>query len=88
MEEKPPNADQEILSDLWIQAITYFCTLDSRIGEEFLKKALSKIASVTEYEIIAPYLVLELLQSKPNLKFSVMKEYMLTKLKHQDESVK
>jgi vacuolar protein sorting-associated protein 11 len=39
-------------------------------------------------EILSPLLVLEILQSKPNLKFKVIKKYLLNRLEVQDRIIK
>lgn len=85
------NADPTISGDLWIQALTYFRDLPSPNCEIFLSKALSIIGGDKDKnkdskreEVISPLLVLEILQSRPNLKFSVIKNYLINRLEVQD----
>ena len=70
--------DKKTLSAMWTQAITYFCSLTD--NERFLRESLSQIASVREYEIVAPNVLLELIKnsSQSNRNFSIYKEYMNT----------
>ena len=80
------NADPNLSGDLWIQALTYFRDLPSPNCEIFLAKALQIIGGEKDKskdkkdEIISPLLVLEILQSRPNLKFSVIKNYLINRL--------
>ena len=39
-------------------------------------------------EVLSPLLVLEILQSKPNLKFKVIKKYLLNRLEAQDKVIR
>lgn len=83
---KSENADPSISGDLWIQALTYFRDLPSPNCEIFLSKALAIIGGEKDKskdkrdEVISPLLVLEILQSRPNLKFSVIKNYLINRL--------
>jgi hypothetical protein len=39
-------------------------------------------------EVLSPLLVLEILKDKPNLKFKVIKKYLLNRLKIQDRVIR
>lgn len=39
-------------------------------------------------EVLSPLLVLEILKNKPNLKFKVIKKYLLNRLKIQDRVIR
>lgn len=92
-----PNSDPSTTGDLWIQALTYFRDLESPHCEMCLERALSIISNEKDKEkakdskkdeILSPLLVLEILQSKPNLKFKVIKKYLLNRLEVQDRIIK
>lgn len=74
------------LADLWIQALTFFRDLENdSASEEYLQNALKIIG---EYKILSPLLVLEIVQAKKTLKFKVLRNYLLNRLKQQDEVIK
>ena len=88
--QNSPNMDPSVCGDLWIQALTYFRDLSPLSSETYLKRALAEIseektgnkaipgkAEAKKEDILSPLLVLEILQSKPSLKFSVIKNYLL-----------
>jgi hypothetical protein len=54
-------------------------------SEEYLQNALKIIG---EYKILSPLLVLEIVQAKKTLKFKVLRNYLLNRLKQQDEVIK
>jgi hypothetical protein len=89
-----PQADQSTAGDMWIQALTYFRDhLPTPDCEIYIEKALSKISSEKDKdkqkeEVLSPLLVLEILQSKPNLKFKVIKKYLLNRLEVQDRVIR
>ena len=65
--------------ELWIQALTYFRDLkENDIATHFIEKALEFIGS---HNVLSPLLVLEILKEKKELKFSVIKKFMMSKLK-------
>ena len=75
---------------MWTQAVTYFCTLASDPKDKrYLEDSLRRIASVTEYDIIAPNLLLELVKntSQKEFAFSVLKPYMNIKLGTYDDQI-
>jgi len=82
------NADQATAGELWIQALTYFRDLPAPQDEIYLERALSTMSNVTDKdknkdkkdEVLSPLLVLEILQNKPRLKFSVIKKYLVNRL--------
>jgi uncharacterized coiled-coil protein SlyX len=71
---------------LWIQALTYFRDLPIPDCNNYLERSLSAIDK--KDEVLSPLLVLEILQSKPNLKFSVIKNYLLSRLQVQDKLIR
>ena len=72
--------------ELWIQAVTYFRDLNEAFKSEyFLMQALEFIGSMN---VLSPLLVLEILQEKKDLKFKVLKKFMMTKLKAQTKTIK
>ena len=77
------------MADLWIQALTFFRDLKEGDGdnssEAYLQKALQIIG---DNKILSPLLVLEIVQAKKNLKFKVLRKYLLERLKQQDEVIK
>ena len=83
----PIGSGDNNLGDLWIQALTFFRDLDPASGdaEEYLSKALEIIG---EHKILSPLLVLEIVQAKKNLKFKVLRKYLLERLKSQYEVIK
>lgn len=90
---KSPGADPSTAGDMWIQALTYFRDhLPSPDCEISIERALSIISSESKdkskEEILSPLLVLEILQSKPNLKFKVIKKYLLNRLEVQDRVIR
>lgn len=72
---------------MWIQALTFFRDLDGVAGEaeDFLQRALVIIG---EKKILSPLLVLEIVQARKNIKFKVLRKYLLDRLKAQDEVIK
>lgn len=76
-EKYSSQSNESSLGDLWIQALTFFRDLESPDSEEYLQKAL---AFIGEKNILSPLLVLEIIQTKKNLKFKVMKKYLLERL--------
>jgi hypothetical protein len=54
-------------------------------AEDFLQRALQIIG---ERKILSPLLVLEIVQTRKNLKFKVLRKYLLDRLKGQDEVIK
>lgn len=93
--------DPSVCGDLWIQALTYFRDLSPLSSETYLKRALAEIseektgnkavpgkAEPKKEDILSPLLVLEILQSKPSLKFSVIKNYLLQRLEVQDRVIR
>ena len=50
------------------------------ISEEQNKKDKNGSVEKKKEDILSPLLVLEILQSKPNLKFKVIKKYLLNRL--------
>lgn len=54
-------------------------------SEAYLQKALQIIG---DNKILSPLLVLEIVQAKKNLKFKVLRKYLLERLKQQDEVIK
>jgi|TARA_B110000285_G_C15042823_1_gene572700 vacuolar protein sorting-associated protein 11 len=91
---KSANADPSTAGDMWIQALTYFRDhLPSPDCEISIERALSIISDErdkdkSKEEILSPLLVLEILQSKPNLKFKVIKKYLLNRLEVQDRIIR
>lgn len=80
---KQENNDPSLARDLWIQALTYFRDLPSQDSGKMLGKALSIISSDKEdkkEDVLNPLLVLEILKSKPKLKFGVIRDYLLKRL--------
>jgi hypothetical protein len=72
--------------ELWIQALTYFRDLkENDIATHFIEKALEFIGS---HNVLSPLLVLEILKEKKELKFSVIKKFMMSKLKTQTKTIK
>ena len=72
--------------DLWIQALTYFRDMPEKEDvEEYLEKALDIVGKES---ILSPLLVLEILQSKPTLKFKILKKYLLQRLEVQDKVIR
>jgi hypothetical protein len=67
--------------------LTFFRDLDSGVGdaEDYLERALKIIG---DNKILSPLLVLEIVQSRKNLKFKVLRSYLLERLKQQDEVIK
>ncbi len=67
--------------------MTFFRDLDSGVGdaEDYLERALKIIG---DNKILSPLLVLEIVQSRKNLKFKVLRSYLLERLKQQDEVIK
>ncbi len=78
---------------MWIQALTYFRDLQAPKDEIYLEIALSSMSNSKDEkdgnedskdkkdEVLSPLLVLEILKNKPNLKFKVIKKYLLNRLK-------
>ena len=75
------------MADLWIQALTFFRDLDGVAGEaeDYLQRALQTIG---DKKILSPLLVLEIVQARKNLKFKVLRRYLLDRLRSQDEVIK
>lgn len=70
--------------------MTFFRDLDPAVAggadaEEYLERALKIIG---DNKILSPLLVLEIVQSRKNLKFKVLRGYLLERLKQQDEIIK
>jgi hypothetical protein len=70
--------------------LTFFRDLDPAVAggadaEEYLERALKIIG---DNKILSPLLVLEIVQSRKNLKFKVLRGYLLERLKQQDEVIK
>lgn len=82
--------DPATAGDLWIQALTYFRDIsDINKAQIEIKKALDFIIAQEngkekKEEILSPLLVLEILKSRPNLKYKVIKQYLLNRLEIQD----
>lgn len=93
--QNSPNANPATCGDLWIQALTYFRDLPDPLCNNYLERALSALSFEKDKgkdskkdEILSPLLVLEILQSKPKLKFSVIKKYLLGRLEVQDRLIR
>lgn len=88
------NADPSSAGDLWIQALTYFRDIPKIIeAQSEIQKSLDFIIEKEKdkekkEEIISPLLVLEILKSKPQLKFGVIKQYLLNRLEIQDRIIR
>ena len=90
------NSDQATAGELWIQALTYFRDLPPPQDEIYLERALSAMSNISDKEknkdkkdeVLSPLLVLEILQNKPKLKFSVIKKYLVNRLDVQDRVIK
>jgi hypothetical protein len=54
-------------------------------AEDYLQRALQIIG---DKKILSPLLVLEIVQARKNLKFKVLRKYLLERLKQQDEVIK
>ena len=67
---------------MWIQALTYF--RDQEDSAEQLKLALKEIR---EKNILSPLLVLEILKGNRNLKFGLLKSFLLENLKTQQKRI-
>ena len=67
--------------------MTFFRDLDGVAGdaEDYLSRALQIIG---DNKILSPLLVLEIVQARKNLKFKVLRGYLLERLKAQDEVIK
>ena len=76
--------------DLWVQALTYFRDLNPHEDSKYIKKALRQISQDkdTKEEVLNPIMVLEILKSKPKLKFDVLKEYLLERLDKQSTVIR
>ena len=57
--------------------MTFFRDLEGQDSERYLETAL---AFIGQKAILSPLLVLEILQTKKNLKFKVLKKYLLDRL--------
>jgi hypothetical protein len=78
--------------------LTYFRDLQAPKDEHYLEKALSSMSNSKDDagedvkdkkdEVLSPLLVLEILKDKPNLKFKVIKKYLLNRLKIQDRVIR
>lgn len=88
------NADQATAGELWIQALTYFRDLPTPQDEIYLERALTAMSGdradkeKNKDEVLSPLLVLEILQNKPKLKFSVIKKYLVNRLEVQDRVIR
>jgi hypothetical protein len=78
-----------------MQALTYFRDLEAPNDQIYLEKALAVMTSQSsdrgdkdKGETLSPLLVLEILRSKPQLKFSVLKAYLSNRLRVQDKAIK
>ena len=73
-------------SELWIQALTYYRDMEDKYQcETYLMKALDYIGKMN---ILSPLLVLEILSTKSNLKFMVLKKFLKLKLEQQTATIK
>ena len=81
--QKLESNDPSVARDLWIQALIYFRDLPTPNDGKYLGKALAIISSDRESskeDVLNPLLVLEILKSKPKLKFGVIRDYLLKRL--------
>ena len=74
--------NEPINGDMWIQALTYF--RDQSDSDEQLIAALREIR---EKNILSPLLVLEILKGNSNLKFGLVKSFLLENLKTQQKRI-
>lgn len=78
---------EPINGDMWIQALTYFrdqADSHNSRNDELLREALREIR---EKNILSPLLVLEILKRNPNLRFGVLKSFMLEHLRTQQKRI-
>ena len=71
----------EIVTNLWIQALIYFSNLPLQDCQTITQNALDFIVTFESdnkqsKEVISPLVVLDILKSKPDLKFKVLKNYL------------
>lgn len=73
-------------SELWIQALTFYRDMEKKEEcEKYLQMALEYIGRMN---ILSPLLVLEILQTKKDLKFKVLKQFLHAKLGQQSGTIK
>lgn len=74
-------------ADLWIQALTYFRELkDNRVDrDKYIKMSLDHIG---KNKILSPLLVLEIFGSAADMKFEVIKDFLVEKLKEQQQVIR
>jgi hypothetical protein len=73
-------------SELWIQALTFYRDMKNQDEcEKYLKEALEYIGRMN---VLSPLLVLEILQTKKDLKFKVLKQFLHSKLGQQSGTIK
>ena len=66
---------------MWIQALTFFRDLEGGVpgeAEDYLQRALEIIG---DKKILSPLLVLEIVQATKNLKFKILRKYLLERLR-------
>ncbi len=64
--------------------MTFFRDLEGDDCEIYLEKALQKIG---ENNVLSPLLILEIVANKPNIKFKVLKRFLLNRLQTQDKAI-
>jgi len=64
--------------------LTFFRDLEGDDCEIYLEKALQKIG---ENNVLSPLLILEIVANKPNIKFKVLKRFLLNRLQTQDKAI-
>ena len=79
------RAEQD--ADLWIQALTYFRELkdNKSMRDKYIQRSLEHIG---KNKILSPLLVLEIFGSAADMKFEVIQDFLVEKLKEQQQVIR
>ena len=79
--------NEPINGDMWIQALTYFRDQAEPHDIRNNELLIAALKDIREKNILSPLLVLEILKRNPNLRFGVLKSFMLEHLKTQQKRI-
>lgn len=72
---------------MWIQALTYFRDQASPHDTRHNELLITALKEIREKNILSPLLVLEILKNNKNLRFGILKSFMLEHLKNQQKRI-
>lgn len=72
-------------NDLWVQALTYFCTKDDTKCMQYIEKILQEIE---QKDFLTPLIVLKILSKSRNITFGTVKNYLKKQLSKHQQAMK